>query len=286
MLQLNVANDDLDCWNFCAARCAAAFKMANKSDFSNPNEDAPGFEELPAYEDAVGTVNTSTSPQTTPSDSKNNTFNILQNNRRSREQKIQIYVDEHLLPFIRAQISGDLDCQGFLYLAMRPEVPSRLDSAEEIISGIPDSISYKICKLSSDDHSTDFLRQVSVISEVEVLLKARLAAQGNRIHYINSKGRPEIPEVALSKASRSFFSRTRWAASSSAKSSPPPRQLLQPMKLGWRNAYEDQKKPRLASDEISVDVEIKDVFMRRENEMGLKETTCTPAVWVEIGLPR
>lgn len=142
---------------------------------------------------------------------------------------------------------------------------------EPEIIGFSSSDVVKLIRLAGEEHTIEFWRQPAVLEELRSSLKARLAASGHRVEQEASSPatapvtvevpKPQSPQIKKS----SFWGRSKERA-------PPEPYKVEDLKLGWRAEHEDYQTNKPARDEVRVTVQMKEICLRVENQMGLYET--------------
>ena len=205
----------------------------------------------------------------------------------ARADRVAELCTEHIDPTLRASAAAGLSTTT-LVLVPAPEATARSDLvaaddealvSEEVI-GLPASAHPQLIRLRSTAQGLRFWSQPAAVQELGATLKARLAAGGHRI-YAPREVVVVVPPPAL--ASPPAQPKKRGGFFSSRKTEPEPAPPARGMPESGERRIELQDYP-LEPGEVKVGVELKEVAVRVETDMGLYDTRSGKAVVVTVEL--
>ncbi|KAL2005361.1 hypothetical protein VTN00DRAFT_2572 [Thermoascus crustaceus] len=160
---------------------------------------------------------------------------------------------------------------------------------EPKVVGFPLNDVVNLVQLKGEEHTLEFWSQPAVVKELEVCLKARLAATGHTLEGTgqdpsatgaNSPSEGHIKDTrSPDNAKKSFWGRTkakyfyRPAGSETG---------IIDRKLGWRAEDEDGQNGKLPVGEVRVQVQWREVCLRMETETGLYDNKKGPGLCITI----
>lgn len=154
---------------------------------------------------------------------------------------------------------------------------------DEVV-GFPASEYVRLVRLHGAEHTSEFWRQPSVLSELDSSLKARLAKSGHTISQPPSLTAPIEPALTPVPTSPAASKKSFWSRRKDKYASPSASAVEEDVttnsKLGWRAQGEGVTGP--AMGETMVTVGPRDVCLRVVTEMGLYETRNGQAIGVTV----
>ena len=214
-------------------------------------------DDLPSYSESV------TAPQHIPS-------TLPQNIAQARSALVTSLLTTHVAPHLYNTSLSGLSSTTLLLVpsnvsTLQPSssVDSKGTATDglkfqgESIEGFFSTENLTIVRLRGRENSVEFWRQPAVIRELEQQLREHLRRQGHRVLGVDDVASPTNSHAAVSTRA-GFFKKKSNAE--------------------WKMPH----KEALADGEVRTEVDIKDICLRIENEMGLYETRTGKAIAVKV----
>ncbi|PGH08899.1 hypothetical protein GX51_00956 [Blastomyces parvus] len=274
----------------------------NSIPFENrPDDPAPAYEESPssvAYNKETAKVIPNSSQSLLP---------LPTQLADTRTHRVNAILTKYVDPLLLSQGASGLYKTTFVL------VPSSVASLQDAVSnayttpgepqivGFPSDEVVKLIRLQGEENAMEFWRQPAVVAELDSALKAKLAANGHRLHQPSSTGEatsadvdaagspaPAAPEPAAKTTAttkKSFWGRTKDLYSSKGQDLRDV--VIVDRKLGWRAPAEHNANApgKIPTGLVDVSIVWKEVCLRIANDMGLYESKKGPALCmtVEVG---
>jgi hypothetical protein len=244
--------------------------MSKATFLADRNEDP-----VPSYEESIS----STSVHTGESGTCMSVPPLHRHLDEERLRRVQSILTTHIAPLLLIQGASGLYKTIFLLIPSNVYSlqinQTREDSysapKEPEILGFSSTDFVKLVRLSGEEHTIEFWRQPAVLEELGLCLKARLVAGGHRIEQDEpSPTRLPIETEVVNHQSPQSKESSFWRRGKTRTPSEP--YQVEDLKLGWRTEHENLQTNKPPRDEVRVTVQMKEICLRAENQMGLYET--------------